>query len=81
MSLESLSIRHEVECKIGEVTFSYYLKEHNKDKGRYKIIARVGRAPIITSFQTNDRSCKDKFLFVTGDIVWGPRGPGGVSGH
>ena len=39
MSLESLSIRHRVKCEIGEVLFSYYLKEHEKDKGRYKIIA------------------------------------------
>ena len=39
MSLESLIIRHGVECEIGEVLFSYYLKEHDKGKGRYKIIA------------------------------------------
>ena len=34
MSLESLSIRHGVEWEIGEVLFLYYLKEHDKDKGR-----------------------------------------------
>ena len=64
MSLESLSIRHGVKYEIGEVFFSYYLKEHDKDKGRYKITARVGYAPIITCLRTNDRSWKDRFLFV-----------------
>ena len=34
-SLESISFRHGVECEIGEVLFSYNLKEHDKDKGRY----------------------------------------------
>ncbi|KAL5580801.1 hypothetical protein UlMin_013243 [Ulmus minor] len=81
MSLESLSIRHGVKCEIGEVLFSYYLKEHDKDKGRYKMIARVGRAPIITCLRTNDRGWKDRFLFVRGELVWGPHGPGGASGH
>ena len=81
MSLESLSIRHGVECELGEVLFSYYLKEHDKDKGRFKLIARVGRAPIVTCLRTNNRAWKDRFIFVRGDLVWGLRGPGGVSGH
>ncbi|KAL5563464.1 hypothetical protein UlMin_033211 [Ulmus minor] len=81
MSLESLSVRNGVDCELGEVLFSYYLKEHDKDKGRFKLIARVGRAPIVTCLRTNDRGWKDRFIFVRGDLVWGPRGPGGVSGH
>ena len=32
MSLESLSVHHGVDCKLGEVLFSYYLKEHDTDK-------------------------------------------------
>ena len=81
MSLESLSVRYGVNCELGEVLFSYYLKEHDKDKGRFKLITRVGRAPIVTCLRTNDHVWKDKFIFVGGDLVWGPRGPGGVSGH
>ena len=69
MVLESLSIRHGVECKIWEVLFSYYLKEHDTDKGMYKLIARVGHVPIITCLQTNDRSWKDRFLFIRGEIM------------
>lgn len=75
MVLESLNVRHGVECKIGEVLFSYYLKEHDTDKGRYQLIARVGCVPIVTCLQTNDRIWKDRFLFVRGELVWGPRGP------
>ena len=29
-----------VECEIGEVLYSYYLKEHDTDKGRYQMITR-----------------------------------------
>ncbi|KAL5567410.1 hypothetical protein UlMin_030574 [Ulmus minor] len=81
MSIESLIVRHGVDCELGEVLFSYYLKEHDKDKGRFKLIARVGRAPIVTCLRTNDRGWKDRFIFVRGDLVWGQRGPGGVSGY
>ena len=52
IALESLSVRHEVECKIREVLYSYYLKEHDMDKGKYQIITRVGRVPIITCLRT-----------------------------
>ena len=48
MALESLNIQHGIECEIGEVIFSYYLKETDTDKGRYKLIAIVGRVPIVT---------------------------------
>ena len=81
MSLESLCIRHGVNCELGEVLFSYYLKEHDKDKGQFKLIAKVGHALIVTCLQTNDHAWKDTFIFVQGDLVWGPRGPGGVFGH
>ena len=81
MSLESLSVRHGVNCELGEVLFSYYLKEHDKDKDRFKRIARVGHAPIVTCLRTNDRAWKDRFIFVRGNLVWGSCGPDGVSGH
>ena len=81
MSLESLSILHGVEWEIEEVLYSYYLKEHDKDKGRFKLIARVGHVPIMTCLRTNDSSWKDRFLFVRGELVWGPHGLGGMPSH
>ena len=81
MSLESLNVRHAVDCELGEVLFSYYLKEHDKDKGKFKLITQVGCAPIIMCLRKNDRAWKDRFIFVRGNLIWGPRGRGGVSGH
>ena len=69
MALESLSIRHGVECKIGEVLYSYYMKEHNMNKDRYQLTTRVGRVPIITCLRTNDRSWKDRFFFARRELV------------
>ena len=37
MSLKSLSVCYGVDCELGEVLFSYYLKEHDTDKGRFKL--------------------------------------------
>ena len=48
MSLESLSIRHRVDYELREVLFSYYLKEHDTDKGKFKLIAQFSRVLIIT---------------------------------
>ena len=56
MSLESLSVRHGVDYELGEVLFSYYLNEHDKDKGRFKLIAPVSSAPIVTCLRTNDHA-------------------------
>ena len=81
MSLESLSVRHGVDCELGEVLFSYYLKEYDTDKGRFKIIAWVGCVPLVTCLRTNDCTWKDRFIFIRGDLVWGPRGPGGMPSH
>ena len=55
MSLESLSVRHGVDYELGEVLFSYYLKEHDTDKGQFKLITKVDQAPIVTCLRTNDR--------------------------
>ena len=81
MSLESLSVCHEGDCELGEVLFSYYLKEHDTNKGRFELITRIGRVAIVTCLRTNDCGWKYRFLFVRGDLVWGPLGPGGVSCH
>ena len=81
IALKSVSVHHGVECEIGEVLFSYYLKEYDTDKGRYQLIVRVGQVPIITCLHTNDCSWKYMFFFVKGELMYGLRGPGDVSGH
>ena len=54
LALECLSIRHGIACEIGEVLHSYYLKEHDTDKGRYQLIVRKDQVPLITFLRTND---------------------------
>ena len=81
LALERLSVQHRVECEIGEALFSYYLKEHDTDKGRYQLTARIGHVPIVTCLHTNNHSWKDRLFFVRGDLVRGPCGPGSTSDH
>ena len=81
MSLEVLSVQHGVEWDVRDVLYSYYLKEHDTEKGRYQLIARIGRVPIITCLRTNDHFWKDRYFFVKGDLVYGPRGPGDAAEH
>ena len=81
LALESLSMQHRVECDIGEVLFSYNLKKHAIDKGRYQLITKVGRVPIITCLRNNDHSQKDRFFFVKEYLVYGLLGPGEAFSH
>ena len=74
-------MQHGVAYEIGEVLYLYYLKEHDTNKGRYQMIVRVGREPIITYLRTNDHCWKDRFFFVKGDLVYGPRGLGDAASH
>lgn len=81
MALECLSLQHGFECEVGEVLYSYYLKEHNTKKGRYQLITRVSRVPIITCLRTNNHFWKDRFFFVRGNLMYGPRGSGDAPNH
>ena len=56
LALECVSMWHGVKYKIGDVFFSYYLKKHDINKGRYQLITRASQVPIITCLRTNDCS-------------------------
>ena len=79
--LECLSLRHRVECEIGEVLFTYYLKEYDIDKGRYQLITRVVQVPIITCLRSNDRNWKEIYFFVNGELMYGQYGAEDVPCH
>ena len=74
-------MQHGVGCNIGEMLFSYYLKEHDTEKGRYQLITKVGRVPIITGLWTSDHNWQDRFFFIKGNLVYGPRGLRDAPGH
>ena len=81
LALECLSMRHGVACEIGEVLHSYYLKEHDTNKGRYQLIVRKDRVPLVTCMRTNDRGWKNRLFFAQGELVYGPRVPGDATSH
>ena len=53
MLLECLSLRYEVEVRLGEVLYSYYLKEHDKENGRYYFTLRRERSHLIACLWLN----------------------------
>ena len=68
-------------CEIGEVLYFYYLKEHDTDRGWYQLIVRKDRVPLITCLRTNDRKWKDRYIFVKGQLMYGPCGLGDAMPH
>ena len=54
LALECLSMRYGAACELGEVLYSYYLKEHDFEKGKYQLIVRKERVPLVTCLRTND---------------------------
>ena len=55
--------------ELGEVMYSYYLKEHDKEKERYQLILRKDRILIVTCLRSNNGRWKDKLFFVKGVLV------------
>ena len=48
LALKCLSVQCGIEYEIGKVLHSYYLKEHDTDKGRYQLIVHKDCVPIVT---------------------------------
>ena len=40
MSLECLSMRNDIEFGLSEVLFTYFLQEHDREKGHYNLYVR-----------------------------------------
>ena len=78
MSLECLSLRNGVEFILGEVVYTYFLREHDKDKGRYQLDVWHERVHLVTHLRMNDSSWKQSYFFTRGDMVFGPIRPGYV---
>ena len=49
MLLECLGMQY-----LGEVLYSYYLKEHDKEKGHYQFILCKDRVPLVTCLRSNN---------------------------
>ena len=64
LAVECLSMWYGVAYELGEVLHSYYLKEHDIEKGRYQLIFCKERVLLVTCLRTHDRGWKNRFVYV-----------------
>ncbi|KAL5578058.1 hypothetical protein UlMin_019757 [Ulmus minor] len=78
MTLECISMRHGIEFGLGEILYTYYLREHDREKGRYNFSVRPDRVQLVNHLKTNDRGWKRLYFFARGELLFGPSGPGDI---
>ena len=67
---------------VRDLLYTYYLKEHVKEKGRYHLFLRQKREHLMLGLTINDRGDGQKFYFFTmGDMIFGDSGAGRISEH
>ena len=78
MTLEWINMRHVIEFGLGEMLFTYFLREHDREKGRYNFYVRLDRVQLVNHLKTNDCGWKQSYFFAQGGLVFGPSGPGDI---
>ena len=64
-------MRHGIEFGLGEMLYTYFLREHDREKGRYNFYVRPDRVQLVNHLKTNDRGWKQSYFFHSGRvIVW-----------
>ena len=82
MAVECMAHRLDMNFSVGDLMYSYYLKEHLTEKGRYLLISRPKMEPLVHGLTTNDRGDWQKYyFFVRGAMVFGLAGPGRIPEH
>ena len=80
LSIECLAFEQGVLFEVKDVVYSYYLKEHLTEKGRYTLCLRRKREQIIMGLPTNDRgNWQSDYFFVRNEGIFGSTGMGRVS--
>ena len=74
-------MQHDIEFSLREVLFSYYLKEHDKEKGCFQLILRREKSQLVTCLRSNDHGWKDKYFFTKGELIYVPDGAGDAASH
>ena len=67
-------MRHEIEFRLGEMLYTYFLREHDREKGRYNFYVRPDRVQLVNHLKTNDRGWKQSYFFARGELVFGTSG-------
>ena len=47
-------MRHGIEFGLGEMLYTYFLREHDRGKGRYNFYVRPDRVQLVNHLRTND---------------------------
>ena len=82
LSIEVMAYKLGLYFGIRDLLYSYYLKEHVKEKGRYLLFLRQKREQLVLGLTTNDRGDWQKFyFFVRGEKVFGDSGRGRIPEH
>ena len=67
MSLECISIRHEIKFGLGELLYTHFLQEHDREKGRYNLYVRPDRVQLVNHLRNNDCGWKQSYFFSLGE--------------
>ena len=64
-------MRSGIEFGVSELLYTYFLREHDHEKGRYNLYVRQDRVQLVNHLRTNDRRWKQSYFFTRGDLVFG----------
>ena len=78
MTLECISMRHEIEFRLGEILYTYFLREHDREKGRYNFYVRPDQVQLVNHLKTNDRGWKWSYFCTQGELLFGPSSSGDI---
>ena len=79
LSIEVMAYKLGIYYGIRDLLYTYYLKEHVKDKGRYLLFLRQKRDPLVLGLTTNDRGDWQKFyFFMRAEKIFGESGQGRI---
>ncbi|KAL5766771.1 hypothetical protein ACOSP7_017388 [Xanthoceras sorbifolium] len=74
LALDLLCTREGIVFELPDLFYSYTVREHDTEKGRYNLNLRPNRTHLITELTTNDRLWKDRYFFARGLLVDWPLG-------
>ena len=64
-----LSKSSDIEFGLVDLLYSYFLKEHDSEKGRYTLYRRKGREHQIVELSTSNKMWKNEFFFISNDCL------------
>ena len=76
MTLECINMRHGIEFGLKELLYTYFLWEHDHEKGQYNLYVRPDRVQPVNHLRTNDREWKQSYFFARGKLMSGPSSQG-----